>query len=74
MCIFLYRLTSDAVSFEELRDRITRLTADRRLQLLLVAFASARSSRALRVRHPVAVTGGILIALGFTPLAASGSR
>ena len=49
------------------------MTADRRLQLLLIAFSfGAFFEGASGFGTPVAVTGAILIGLGFSPLAASG--
>ncbi|HSQ24766.1 MAG TPA: L-lactate permease [Pyrinomonadaceae bacterium] len=71
--IFLYQLTTECGLFEKLRHSITGLTEDRRLQLLLVAFSfGAFIEGACGFGTPVAVTGAILIGLGFTPLAASG--
>ena len=56
-----------------LRESITTVTQDRRLQLLLVAFSfGAFFEGASGFGTPVAVTGAILIGLGFSPLAASG--
>ncbi|HYX28059.1 MAG TPA: L-lactate permease [Pyrinomonadaceae bacterium] len=70
--IFLYQLTYECGRFEQLRHSITGLTEDRRLQLLLVAFSfGAFIEGACGFGTPVAVTGAILIGLGFTPLAAS---
>jgi len=71
--IFLYQLTNERGLFDVLRQSITGLTRDRRLQLLLVAFSfGAFFEGASGFGTPVAVTGAILIGLGFTPLAASG--
>src|SRR5262245_38275162 len=71
--IFLYQLTSECGLFEKLRHSITGLTEDRRLQLLLVAFSfGAFIEGACGFGTPVAVTGAILIGLGFSPLSASG--
>jgi len=71
--IFLYQLTSECGLFEQLRHSITGLTEDRRLQLLLVAFSfGAFIEGACGFGTPVAVTGAILIGLGFSPLSASG--
>ena len=71
--IFLYQLTNECGLFDVLRKSITGLTQDRRLQLLLVAFSfGAFFEGASGFGTPVAVTGAILIGLGFTPLAASG--
>jgi lactate permease len=71
--IFLYRLTVEKGSFEILQATIGGVTADRRLQLLLIAFSfGAFFEGASGFGTPVAVTGAILIGLGFSPLAASG--
>ena len=71
--IFLYQLTNERGLFDVLRESITSLTEDRRLQLLLVAFSfGAFFEGASGFGTPVAVTGAILIGLGFSPLAASG--
>ncbi len=71
--IFLYQLTKDKGQFKILQDSIASITEDRRLQLLLIAFAfGAFFEGAAGFGTPVAVTGAILIGLGFSPLAASG--
>jgi len=71
--IFLYRLTVANGSFATLQESIARVTPDRRLQLLLIAFAfGAFFEGAAGFGTPVAVTGAVLIGLGFSPLAASG--
>ena len=71
--IFLYQLTQQRGLFTILRESITAITRDRRLQLLLVAFCfGAFFEGASGFGTPVAVTGAILIGLGFSPLLASG--
>jgi lactate permease len=71
--IFLYRLTVEKGAFETLQRTIGGVTQDRRLQLLLIAFSfGAFFEGASGFGTPVAVTGAILIGLGFSPLAASG--
>jgi lactate permease len=71
--IFLYRLTVKAGLFSVLQDSIGGITDDRRLQLVLIAFCfGAFFEGAAGGGTPVAVTGAILIGLGFQPLAASG--
>ncbi len=71
--IFLYRLTVEKGAFEILQTTIGGVTNDRRLQLLLIAFSfGAFFEGASGFGTPVAVTGAILIGLGFSPLAASG--
>ncbi len=71
--IFLYRMTVKAGLFSILQDSIGGITNDRRLQLVLIAFCfGAFFEGAAGGGTPVAVTGAILIGLGFHPLAASG--
>jgi lactate permease len=71
--IFLYRLTVAKGAFQTLQTTIGGVTTDRRLQLLLIAFSfGAFFEGASGFGTPVAVTGAILIGLGFSPLAASG--
>jgi len=71
--IFLYQLTKDKGQFKILQDSIANVSEDRRIQLLLIAFAfGAFFEGAAGFGTPVAVTGAILIGLGFSPLAASG--
>jgi lactate permease len=71
--IFLYRITVETGRFELLKRAVGGVTADRRLQLLLIAFAfGAFFEGASGFGTPVAITGAVLIGLGFSPLAASG--
>jgi lactate permease len=71
--IFLYRMTVATGKFELLQRAIGGVTEDRRLQLLLIAFSfGAFFEGASGFGTPVAVTGAVLIGLGFSPLAASG--
>src|SRR5881396_1388313 len=71
--IFLYRITVETGRFELLKRAVGGVTADRRLQLLLIAFSfGAFFEGASGFGTPVAITGAILIGLGFSPLAASG--
>jgi lactate permease len=70
--IFLYRITEERGVFVALQRAIAGITADRRLQLLLIAFAfGAFFEGAAGFGTPVAVTGAMLIGLGFPPLEAS---
>src|ERR1700675_3370020 len=69
--IFMYQLTLRAGRFEVLKRAVGGVTADRRLQLLLIAFSfGAFFEGASGFGTPVAVTGAGLIRLGFSPLAA----
>jgi lactate permease len=71
--IFLYQLTERKGQFTVLRESIAGISGDRRLQLLLIAFSfGAFFEGAGGFGTPVAVTGAMLIGLGFAPLAASG--
>src|SRR5438552_5560544 len=71
--IFLYRTTVETGRFELLQRAIGGVTTDRRLQLLLIAFSfGAFFEGASGFGTPVAITGSVLIGLGFSPLAASG--
>jgi lactate permease len=71
--IFLYQITVTTGKFELLKRAVGGVTEDRRLQLLLVAFSfGAFFEGASGFGTPVAITGSILIGLGFSPLAASG--
>src|SRR5581483_4792283 len=71
--IYLYRVTVATGRFELLQRAIGGVTEDRRLQLLLIAFSfGAFFEGASGFGTPVAVTGAVLIGLGFSPLAASG--
>lgn len=70
--IFLYRITSERGVFITLQRAIAGITNDRRLQLLLIAFCfGAFFEGAAGFGTPVAVTGAMLIGLGFPPLEAS---
>ena len=71
--IFLYQLAKDSGEFEVLQRSISRISDDRRLQLLFIAFClGAFFEGAAGFGTPVAVTAAMLIGLGFRPLEASG--
>jgi len=71
--IFLYRLTDERGWFAIMQRSIGDITPDRRLQLLLIAFAfGAFFEGASGFGTPVAVTGQIMMGLGFSPLASAG--
>src|SRR5689334_3179819 len=70
--MFMYRITEERGVFRALQRTITGITNDRRLQLLLIAFCfGAFFEGAAGFGTPVAVTGAMLIGLGFPPLEAS---
>jgi len=71
--IFLYQLTVKGGWFEVLRDSLARVAPDPRIQLILIAFAFGAFIEGMAgFGTPVAITGAILIQLGFKPLHASG--
>ncbi|WP_291172991.1 L-lactate permease [Hyphomicrobium sp.] len=71
--IFLYQLTNENGEFEVAQRSIGRISQDRRLQVLFIAFSlGAFFEGAAGFGTPVAVTAAMLIGLGFAPLAASG--
>lgn len=71
--IFLYQVTVSTGRFELLKRAVGGVTEDRRMQLLLIAFSfGAFFEGASGFGTPVAITGSILLGLGFSPLAASG--
>ncbi len=70
--ILLYRVTVETGQFEILKDSIGSLTADRRLQALLIAFAfGAFLEGAAGFGSPVAVAAAMLAGLGFNPFYAA---
>jgi lactate permease len=70
--IFLYRIAEERGVFVALQRAIAGITSDRRLQLLLIAFCfGAFFEGAAGFGTPVAVTGAMLIGLGFPPFEAS---
>jgi lactate permease len=71
--IFLYDLTVQTGRFVTLQQSLTGITADSRLQLLLIAFALGSFFEGTSgFGTPVAVCASILISLGFRPLQAAG--
>jgi lactate permease len=71
--VFLYSLTVATGQFEILKGSVGRLSSDRRIQALLVAFSfGAFIEGASGFGTPVAICSALLIGLGFTPLYAAG--
>jgi lactate permease len=71
--VFLYSLTVATGQFEIVKRSVARLSADRRVQALLIAFSfGAFIEGAAGFGTPVAITAGLLMGLGFTPLYAAG--
>jgi lactate permease len=71
--IMLYRLAVDTGKFEIIKDSVGRLTDDRRLQAMFIAFSfGAFIEGAAGFGAPVAVAGAMLAGLGFNPFYAAG--
>ena len=71
--VFLYNLTVASGQFEIVKTSVARLSADRRIQALLVAFSfGAFIEGAAGFGTPVAITAALLAGLGFTPLYSAG--
>jgi lactate permease len=71
--IYLYDLTCKTGHFVTLQQSLTGITADSRLQLLLIAFALGSFFEGTSgFGTPVAVCSAILMSLGFRPLQAAG--
>lgn len=69
--IFLYHLTVDKGLFTVLRNSLARVAPDPRIQLVLIAFSFGAFIEGMAgFGTPVAITGAILIQLGFKPLQA----
>ena len=71
--LFLYNITVKGGQFEVIRASLAGLTADRRIQALLIAFCfGAFIEGAAGFGTPVAIAGATLVGLGFRPLYAAG--
>ncbi len=71
--VFLYNLTVHTGQFDIVKSSVGRLSTDRRVQALLVAFSfGAFIEGASGFGTPVAICSALLIGLGFTPLYAAG--
>ncbi|MCM3567063.1 lactate permease LctP family transporter [Neobacillus mesonae] len=70
--IFLYKMTVKTGKFKVIENSISFITADQRLQVLIVAFSfGAFLEGAAGFGAPVAITAAILVGLGFQPLQAA---
>jgi len=70
--IFIYQISVETGQFESLKKQIAGLAGDRRIQALLIAFAfGAFIEGCAGFGAPVAITGAMLIGLGFKPLEAA---
>lgn len=71
--VFLFNLTVRSGRFEVLKHSLAKLTPDRRLQALLIAFSfGAFLEGTAGFGAPVAITAAMLTGLGFEPLYAAG--
>ncbi len=71
--VFLYSLTVETGQFEIVKRSVASLSADRRVQALLIAFSfGAFIEGAAGFGTPVAITAALLMGLGFTPLYSAG--
>ena len=71
--VFLYKLTVKTGQFEVIRSSVLTITADQRLQMVLIGFCfGAFLEGAAGFGAPVAITAALLVGLGFNPLYAAG--
>src|SRR5581483_10276537 len=70
--VYLYDISVATGQFEIMKESIAGITADRRLQVLLVAFCfGALIEGAAGFGAPVAIAGALMIGLGFKPFHAA---
>src|SRR2546426_6666774 len=70
--VYLYDISVATGQFEIMKESVAAITADRRLQGLLVAFCfGAFIEGAAGLRAPVAIAGAFMIGLGFKPFHAA---
>jgi lactate permease len=70
--VYLYDISVETGQFEIMKESIARITPDRRLQVLLVAFCfGAFIEGAAGFGAPVAIAGAFMIGLGFRPFHAA---
>lgn len=71
--VFLYKVSVATGQFDVIRASVLSVTADQRLQMLLVGFSfGAFLEGAAGFGAPVAITAALLVGLGFRPLHAAG--
>lgn len=71
--VWVYNMTVESGEFEIIKDSLARLTDDRRLQALLIAYSfSCFIEGTAGFGTPVAITAAMLVGLGFTPLWGAG--
>jgi len=70
--VYLYDISVDTGQFEIMKESVAGITADRRLQVLLIAFCfGAFIEGAAGFGAPVAIAGAFMIGLGFKPFHAA---
>jgi lactate permease len=70
--VYLYDISVETGQFEIMKESVAGITADRRLQVLLVAFCfGAFIEGAAGFGAPVAIAGAFMIGLGFRPFHAA---
>ena len=70
--VFTYRLAVETGTFAEIKTQIARLSGDVRIQALLIAFCfGAFVEGCAGFGAPVAISGAMLLGLGFKPLEAA---
>src|SRR5712691_8061863 len=70
--VFFHNLTIASGDFEVIKRSLTRLTEDRRIQALLVAFCFGALMEGIAgFGAPVAISAAILASLGFEPISAA---
>jgi lactate permease len=70
--IFIYNLSVETGQFAVLQNQVQGVSGDRRIQALLIAFGfGAFVEGAAGFGTPVAITGALMIGLGFRPLEAA---
>jgi len=70
--VYLYDISVHTGQFEVMKESVASITADRRLQVLLVAFCfGALIEGAAGFGAPVAIAGAFMIGLGFEPFYAA---
>jgi glycolate permease/lactate permease len=70
--VFFYNLTVASGDFDVIRRSLSRLTEDRRIQALLVAFGFGALIEGIAgFGAPVAISASMLVGLGFEPLGAA---
>ena len=71
--VWVYNMTVESGEFEIIKDSLARLTDDRRLQALFIAYAfSCFIEGTAGFGTPVAIAAAMLVGLGFTPLWGAG--